>query len=204
MGDVHGRDAELLLDALDGVAHFHAQLRVQVGQRLVHQQHLRLDDDGAGERHALLLAAGEVGRHAVLEMIDLDDLENAVDLALYFILRQLAVAQAEGHVIKYIHVREYRIILEHHADVPFVGGDIVDDAVVDLERTAFDGVESDDHAEKRCFAAAGGTQQREKLARLDFQRQAVDDRVVAVALDGVFNGNGGSHRFSSLSLRDSL
>ena len=204
MGDVHGRYAELLLDALDGVAHFHAQLRVQVGQRLVHQQHPRLDDDGAGERHALLLSAGEVCRHAVLEMIDLDDLEDAVDLALYFILRQLAVAQAEGHVIEYIHVREYRVVLKHHADVPFVGGDIVDDAVVDLERAAFDGVESDDHAEKRRFAAAGRAQQREKFARLDFQRQAVDDRVVAVALDGVFNGNGGSHRFSSLSLRDSL
>ena len=204
MSNIDGRDAELLLDALDGVAHFHAQLGVQIGQRLVHQQHLRLDDDGAGERHALLLAAGEIRRHTILQMVDPDDLEDVVDLALYFILRQLAVAQAEGHIIEYIHVREYRIVLEHHADVPLVGGDIVYDAVVDPERAAFDGVESDDHAQQRRFAAAGGPKQREKLARPDFKRQAVNDRVVAVALDGVFNGNGGSHRFSSLSLRDSL
>jgi hypothetical protein len=34
-----------------------AQRRVEVGERLVEQQHARLDDERAGERHALLLAA---------------------------------------------------------------------------------------------------------------------------------------------------
>ena len=42
------------------VAHLHAQLRVEVRQRLVEQQHLRLDREGARERDALLLAAGEL------------------------------------------------------------------------------------------------------------------------------------------------
>jgi hypothetical protein len=42
------------------LAHLHAQRLVQVGQRLVQQQHLRLDDHGARQRHALLLAARQL------------------------------------------------------------------------------------------------------------------------------------------------
>ena len=61
VGDIYGSNAHLSLDALDNIAHFHTQLGVQVGQRLVHQQHLRLDDDGARQRHALLLTAGKLG-----------------------------------------------------------------------------------------------------------------------------------------------
>ena len=41
-------------------AHLGAQHRVQVRERLVEQQQARLDDQGAGERHPLLLAAGEL------------------------------------------------------------------------------------------------------------------------------------------------
>ena len=50
----------------DEDAHLVAQLGVEIGQRLVEKQDLRLDDQRAGERHALLLAAGELARIAVL------------------------------------------------------------------------------------------------------------------------------------------
>ena len=43
VGDVHIGDAHRVLDLLDDGAHLHAQLGVQVGQGLVHQQHIRLD-----------------------------------------------------------------------------------------------------------------------------------------------------------------
>ena len=36
MGDIDGGDPNLPLDALDDVAHLHAQLRIQIGQRFVH------------------------------------------------------------------------------------------------------------------------------------------------------------------------
>ncbi len=41
-----------------------AQLCVEIGQRLVEQQHFRLEDKRAGDRDALLLAAGERWRRA--------------------------------------------------------------------------------------------------------------------------------------------
>ena len=54
---------------LDDVAHFErqalAQIDVEVGERLVEQQQIGLRRERAGERHALLLAAGELVRIGV-------------------------------------------------------------------------------------------------------------------------------------------
>ena len=58
VGHVDGGDAERLLDSADLDAHLLAQEGVQVRQRLVQQQHARLDDEAARQRDALLLAAG--------------------------------------------------------------------------------------------------------------------------------------------------
>ena len=60
MGDVDERDPERLLDALELDLQVHAQARVERAQRLVEQQHRRLEHERAGQRDALLLAAGEL------------------------------------------------------------------------------------------------------------------------------------------------
>ena len=62
VGDVDGGRADLLLQPLDLAARLHAQLGVEVGERLVHQEHLRVAHERAAERDALLLAAGELAR----------------------------------------------------------------------------------------------------------------------------------------------
>ena len=49
-----------------------AQLGVERRQRLVQQQHPRPLDQGAGQSHALALAAGQLVRHAVGEPLHLD------------------------------------------------------------------------------------------------------------------------------------
>ena len=59
--DEHRRDAEPLLDVADLVAHLVAQLGIEIRQRLVEQQDRWADDQRAGQRHALLLAAGQSG-----------------------------------------------------------------------------------------------------------------------------------------------
>ena len=60
--DVNEGDAEILLQALQLGAHLDAQERVERGERLVEQQDLRVGDQRAGERHALLLAARKLRR----------------------------------------------------------------------------------------------------------------------------------------------
>src|SRR3546814_16819359 len=59
VGDVDRREAELLLQLADVLAHTPAQLGVEIGERLVAQQNRRLQHQRAGDRDALLLAAGE-------------------------------------------------------------------------------------------------------------------------------------------------
>ena len=60
VGDVQEGDAELLLQALELGAHPDPQKRVERRERLVEQEYLRLGDERAGERDALLLPAGEL------------------------------------------------------------------------------------------------------------------------------------------------
>ena len=60
MRDVHERDADVLLDALELDLQLLAQAQVERAERLVEQQRARPVDERAGERHALLLAAGEL------------------------------------------------------------------------------------------------------------------------------------------------
>ena len=53
--DVDHRGAELLMKPRDLAPHLHAQLGVEIGQRLVEEKHLRLSDDRPAERDALAL-----------------------------------------------------------------------------------------------------------------------------------------------------
>ena len=62
--------------ALQLELHLLAQLEVERAERLVEQEHARLVDERARERDALLLAAGELRRLALLEARELDELEH--------------------------------------------------------------------------------------------------------------------------------
>ena len=62
VGDVDAGQAELALQASQLTPQLHPDLVVEAAQRLIEQQHVRSGHDAAGQRHPLLLAAGEVGR----------------------------------------------------------------------------------------------------------------------------------------------
>ena len=95
-----------------------AQRRIEVGQRLVEQEHRRLAHDGAADGDALALAAGEVARPAVEQGVELQHL--APPRARAGRPRPssaLVNLQAEGHVLADVHVRIERVGLEHHGDL---------------------------------------------------------------------------------------
>ena len=60
VGDEEGGGPDVELDPPDLVAELDPHLRVERRERLVEQQHRRLDGQRPGQRHALLLAAGEL------------------------------------------------------------------------------------------------------------------------------------------------
>ena len=78
VGDVDRRRLEALVQLLDLGAHGDAQLGVEVRERLVEQEHLRVAHDGAAHGDALALAARELARIALEERDQAEDLGGAL------------------------------------------------------------------------------------------------------------------------------
>jgi hypothetical protein len=77
--DEEDRDAVLLLHPQDEILEVSARLRVDGGERLVHQQDRRLVGERAGDRDTLLHAPGELPRIVVDEARQPDRLERLLD-----------------------------------------------------------------------------------------------------------------------------
>ena len=78
VGDIDRRGLEPLVQFLDLGAHLHAQLGVEVRQRLVEQEDLRIAHDGAAHGDALALAAGELARKALQIRSEAEDFGGAL------------------------------------------------------------------------------------------------------------------------------
>ena len=72
VGDVDRGRAERALQLVQAEPRLEAQLRIEVGQRLVEQEQLRLADDRARQRDALLLAARKLAGRALQQVADVD------------------------------------------------------------------------------------------------------------------------------------
>ena len=92
--DVDEGDAEIGVQAAHLELQVLAQLLVERAQRLVHQQQPGLEHDGAGQRDALLLAAGELARIAVAVARQLHQLERLADQLRPFGLARRRAASA--------------------------------------------------------------------------------------------------------------
>ena len=76
VGDEQRGRADVELDPADLVAQLDPHLGVEGRQRLVEQQHRRLDGERPGQRDPLLLAAGELVGVAVLVLAEADEVEH--------------------------------------------------------------------------------------------------------------------------------
>ena len=174
MRHVDGRHAEALVQPRQLGAHRHAQLGVEVGERLVHQEGLRLAHHRAAHRDALALAAGEGAGLAVEQRLEAERGRHLVDALLAHGLRDLAQLEAEAEVVAHRHVRVERVVLEHHRDVALPRLHVGHVGVADRDRAVGDLLETRDHPQQRRLAAAGGPHQDHELAVGDIERDAVD------------------------------
>ena len=78
---VDRRHPEPTLQRADVLAELLAKLRVEVGERLVEKQHIRLDDERACQRHTLLLTAGKLARISRAQGRKIDQAKRCVDPA---------------------------------------------------------------------------------------------------------------------------
>ena len=132
---VDGRDPEPLVQPRELGAHRDAQLGVEVRQRLVHQERLRLAHDRAAHRHALALAARQ--RATGLRSSS----SSSPSLPAMSRTRRVALAlvhppqlEPVGEVVGHRHVRVERVVLEHHRDVALLRRLLRDVGVADPDR----------------------------------------------------------------------
>jgi hypothetical protein len=81
MRDIEHRRAELLGQLTNLAAHFFPQPGIEVAERFIHQEYLRVDGNGPSEGDTLLLAAGEQGRRALREIFQLHQTQGFVNPA---------------------------------------------------------------------------------------------------------------------------
>ena len=80
VGHEDAGDPDLVVQPAQPAAQLLAHLRVQGAEGLVEEQHLGLHRQGAGQGHALALAAGELRGVAVAQPVELHQLQEVGDL----------------------------------------------------------------------------------------------------------------------------
>jgi hypothetical protein len=143
-----------LVQLLDLGAHGDAQGRVEVGQGLIHQEHMRLSHHGATQRHALALAARKLVRPTLQQRLDFETARGIAHAAVDFVLGVLAHPQAKGDVLVDRFVRVERIALEHHGDVALVRRHGVHHRVVEHQVSIGHVLQARDHVQGGGFATA--------------------------------------------------
>ena len=201
MGDEQRGDPQLALDGADGAPQLEAHAGVERSERLVEQQHLRLVREGAGERDALLLAAGKLARGASAEAGQTDHFQQLVAAAAAFGGLDAADAQRELDVLGRRHAAEQRIALEHESDAAPGGRQVGDVAPVEQHPSGVHVGEAGDHAQQGALAAARGAQQDVELPLASLQRDAVHHRMPGVALGEVLEDDRHRWRWRQVTAR---
>ena len=176
--------ALLGVDALEFRAHGHAQLGVQVGERLIHQEELRLNDNRAGDGHTLALTAGHLRRVALEQVLDLRRLRRLVHALVDFFFGELLELERIGDVVVHRHMRPDGVALEDHGYAALTRKLVQNALAVDQDIAAGNLFQSGDHADGRRLAAAGRAEEDDELALLDVQVHVIDNQrpILGVAL----------------------
>ena len=171
VGDIQGRDAHPALDAGDLRAHLDAQLGIEVGERLVHQKHRRLADDGASHGDALALAAGELARLGVEVVAQAQQLGGLADLRVDLLFGELAQLEGKADVLGHGHVRVQGVVLEDHGHVAVLRGQVVDGLAAHPQCPGGDVLQACHHPESRRLARAGRSDEHHQLSLSNVQVQ---------------------------------
>jgi len=158
---------------------------VEVAGRFICKKNLGLDDEGARNRDALLLAAGEVFRkmrHTMFETDPPQGLRSAlfrIGCALQFQWQHYVFQCAQcGQQLEGLEHEAGKASAQTRAAVFVVGEDV---RAVQEHRTAGGGIETRQQAQQRGLAGTGCAEDRQAVARLDRETCLVQDgqRLVA-------------------------
>jgi hypothetical protein len=169
-----------------------AKLEVEVGERLIEQHEVRILDEGARQRSALLLPAGQLRGAALQHRLKTQELGRLV-----YALRDLAAAHAgdaqrRGDVLEHRQVRIVDELLVDHGHIALAHRNTGDVAAVEPDFSGGGALKAGHQLHEGCLAGERGAQQDVEAA-VELQARVVDMRLGADALDHVpeFKGHGG-------------
>jgi hypothetical protein len=179
---------------------------IEIARGFIGEKNFRAIDEGAGDGHALLFAAGEFGGAMAEAMREADTFKGFADARGTLGAIDFGEAKREFDIFLEGHARKEIEGLEDHADGgAAIAGEIEGRERGDIPAEGEDGagggaVESGDEIEEGGFAGAGGAEEGEEFILRDAEGDFVDGAdggcahgVVtgdAVELDG---GGGGGH-----------
>jgi hypothetical protein len=171
--DVDSRNPEPLVQPGELCPHRHAQLCVEVRERLVHEERLRLADDRPAHGDALPLTARELAGLAVEELLESELRRDLRHAPRSLGLRDLPQPEPEREVRGDRHVRVQRVVLEDHGEVAVLWRDVSDVPLAEYDASFRDCLEPRDQPEERRLAAAGRADEHEELTVGDLEGDVV-------------------------------
>ena len=164
--DVDGRRAETVVELRERRAHADAELGVEVRERLVEQERLRLAGDRAAHRDPLALAARELRRPAVEQLREAEQRGDLVDPPRDLGLRRPRAPSGRSRCSGARSCAgRARSVWKTIAMSRSFGARSVTSRVADRDRARGDVLEPRDHAQERRLAAAGRPDQRRGTRR---------------------------------------
>lgn len=160
---------------------------VEVAGGFVGQQHRRAHDRGAGDRHALALAAGKFVGAVVGARLEAEILQGPLHACAALGHRDAGQHQRQGDVLGGGQARHQMEALEHEADARaahrrlFVGRQGRDVAAFEAVMAAVRAVEQAEQVQQGGLARTGRAHDCDVLAGLDAQRHVVQRMHLAVA-----------------------
>ena len=133
MGDEDRGDRVVVVQLAHQPTHLHPELDVKLGERLVEQQHLRLQDQRPGQGHPLLLAAGQLAHPTPGECGQLDPLQHLGHPVADQGTGDPSHPQTEADVVCNAEVREEQRSLEDDPDGAALGGYVPDAPAVEAD-----------------------------------------------------------------------
>ena len=144
------------------------ELGIQVRQRLVEQEHLRIPDHRASQRHPLPLPPGQLARLSLEHPGETERLRDALDPLGDGAGRRSPHPEPEGEVLPHRHVGIERVALKHHRDVALLRRQPGHVELADQHPACGGGLQPGDHPERGALAASRGSHQDHELAVGDF------------------------------------
>src|ERR1043165_1072892 len=201
--DDDGRHVQLRLQVDDHLVDLLRGDRVEAGGRLVVEDHLRLEHDGAGQADALAHAAGKVDRQEVLGVRQVDELELLTHGALDLPFRHLRMlAQRKGDVLEDGHGVEECAALEEHPEflahaIQLFLGEIGDVLFLDDDASRVRRLEAEHVPQSDGFSGAGAAEDDEDFAAEDGEARAAQHLLRAIGLVDVVKLDEGLARYTA-------